>query len=216
MIGAEKANDVAKGVANNFLITSSSIVMPIINQVYIVSQEGIHDGGPINRGNNLPWAVPYKLNETGWNWIPQPYTGLGRYTTSYEDGKILMNATVGVIATFIPVKAAYLGLGKYSNKVTDMMAGLVTKTPAKKAISGLLDANTPQLTTSSTPFTDNASNTSSTESSSTFSYTIKEGDTLTKIAERNNTTVESISSSNNIQDVNKIYAGQTINIQQNP
>jgi LysM repeat protein len=43
-------------------------------------------------------------------------------------------------------------------------------------------------------------------------YTIKPGDTLGKIAANNNTTVAVLSSRNHIQNVNKIYAGQTLAI----
>jgi LysM repeat protein len=43
-------------------------------------------------------------------------------------------------------------------------------------------------------------------------YTIKSGDTLGKIAANNNTTVAVLASRNHIQNVNKIYAGQTLAI----
>ena len=47
---------------------------------------------------------------------------------------------------------------------------------------------------------------------STSNYTIKQGDTLSSIAERYHTTVSAIASENNISDVNKITAGSSINI----
>lgn len=43
-------------------------------------------------------------------------------------------------------------------------------------------------------------------------YTIQQGDTLGGIAAKNNTTVQALSSINNISDPNKINAGQTINL----
>lgn len=43
-------------------------------------------------------------------------------------------------------------------------------------------------------------------------YTIQNGDTLEKIAKKNNTTVSHLAELNNIEDPNKIYAGATINV----
>lgn len=43
-------------------------------------------------------------------------------------------------------------------------------------------------------------------------YRVRNGDTLGKIAQRNNTTVEELARANNIADPNKIRAGQTLNI----
>lgn len=44
-------------------------------------------------------------------------------------------------------------------------------------------------------------------------YTVKSGDTLSRIAKRNNTTVEELQKRNKIQDVNKIQVGQRIALQ---
>lgn len=43
-------------------------------------------------------------------------------------------------------------------------------------------------------------------------YTVKSGDTLSKIAQNNGTTVANLKSLNNIKDVNKIYVGQKIKL----
>lgn len=43
-------------------------------------------------------------------------------------------------------------------------------------------------------------------------YTIQKGDTLSKIAKKFNTTVEALAAQNNIQNPNKIYAGDTLTI----
>jgi len=43
-------------------------------------------------------------------------------------------------------------------------------------------------------------------------YTIAQGDTLSKIAAANNTTVASLASLNNISDPNKIYAGSSLKL----
>lgn len=45
-----------------------------------------------------------------------------------------------------------------------------------------------------------------------MNYIVKRGDTLTKIAVRFSTTVKRIAADNNIANVNKIYAGQTLTI----
>jgi len=43
-------------------------------------------------------------------------------------------------------------------------------------------------------------------------YIVKKGDTLSKIAKENNTTVQELKKLNNIEDVNKIIPGQKIKI----
>ncbi|MGN9866367.1 GH25 family lysozyme [Bacillus swezeyi] len=43
-------------------------------------------------------------------------------------------------------------------------------------------------------------------------YTVKKGDTLSEIAQKYNTTVKALQSSNNIKDTNKIYVGQKLKI----
>lgn len=55
--------------------------------------------------------------------------------------------------------------------------------------------------------------TSKPTSNNFITYTIKRGDTLSKIAKMFNTTVNKIAADNNIKDVNKIIAGQQIKIQ---
>lgn len=45
-----------------------------------------------------------------------------------------------------------------------------------------------------------------------MTYTIKKGDTLSSIAKEHNTTVDALASSNNIQNKNLIYAGNTLQI----
>lgn len=47
-------------------------------------------------------------------------------------------------------------------------------------------------------------------------YKIKKGDTLGKIAKRHNTTVSKLAELNDIEDVNKIYAGETIKLKEAP
>lgn len=44
-------------------------------------------------------------------------------------------------------------------------------------------------------------------------YTVKAGDTLSKIARKHNTTVKNIAALNNLKDPNKIYAGQKLRIE---
>ena len=48
-----------------------------------------------------------------------------------------------------------------------------------------------------------------------ITYKIKKGDTLSEIAKKYGTTVSTLASINNIKDVNKIYAGDTIKIPTN-
>jgi LysM repeat protein len=43
-------------------------------------------------------------------------------------------------------------------------------------------------------------------------YTIQDGDTLSALAKRFNTTVEVLARTNNIKDPNKIYAGKTLSV----
>lgn len=45
-----------------------------------------------------------------------------------------------------------------------------------------------------------------------MSYTVKKGDTMTKIAMRHGTSVQILATINNIKDVNKIYPGQVLHL----
>ncbi|PAV35803.1 glycoside hydrolase, partial [Bacillus licheniformis] len=47
-------------------------------------------------------------------------------------------------------------------------------------------------------------------------YTVKKGDTLSEIAQKNNTTVKALQNLNNIKDANKIYVGQKLKISGSP
>lgn len=51
---------------------------------------------------------------------------------------------------------------------------------------------------------------SNSESNSPQKYTINQGDTLSKLAKRFNTTVEQLAADNNIENINKIIAGKTL------
>lgn len=57
-------------------------------------------------------------------------------------------------------------------------------------------------------------NANNTNNANTKTYIIQRGDTLSSIAKKCNTTVSKIAKDNNIEDVNKIYAGQSIVIRQ--
>lgn len=46
----------------------------------------------------------------------------------------------------------------------------------------------------------------------TISYTVKAGDTLSKIAKKYNTTYQELARKNNIKNPNKIYVGQILKI----
>lgn len=62
---------------------------------------------------------------------------------------------------------------------------------------------------------DNANQTSKTTTTSAATYTVKSGDTLSKIAAQYGTTYESLATVNNISNPNNIYVGQVLNIQSN-
>ncbi len=53
---------------------------------------------------------------------------------------------------------------------------------------------------------------SSSQTSSTTYYTVKSGDTLSKISKQYGTSINQIASWNNIKDVNKIYVGQKLRV----
>lgn len=58
--------------------------------------------------------------------------------------------------------------------------------------------------------TDSTSTNTSTSTNGSVTYTVKKGDTLTKIAKAYNTTVNAIAELNNIANVNLIYEGQKL------
>jgi RHS repeat-associated protein len=57
-----------EGTISSQITFYTSIFLPIVNQVYTISKEGIHPGRARDPNNELKWAVPYKLEN--WNLVP--------------------------------------------------------------------------------------------------------------------------------------------------
>ena len=199
------ANHIAENMANSVVLVGSSVILPVVRQGYIISQEGIHEGDAYDSKNIPTWAVPYQIQS--WSFVPQKQM-MGE--VSYEDGKVLMNSTVNVIALFVPVTAPIKVGSPLLKKGLDFTASLAVKTSVKLAIKTGLNAIEESPATNEN--VSNSKTISTTNSSNSKSYTIRSGDTLTGIAKQNGTTVDSIAKQNNISDVNKIKAGETLNI----
>ena len=67
-------------------------------------------------------------------------------------------------------------------------------------------------TISQNPTSVSTSLTTNTPATPSTPYTIQQGDTLSALAAKNNTTVADLAKLNNITDPNKIYAGKTLNL----
>jgi len=117
------ASDVVEGTANSLVLVSTSVLMPIINQGYIISQEGIHEGVAFDVNNTVKWAVPYKVKD--WSLVPQNHM-MGGYL-DYEDGKELIKSTVDAIVLPLPVKSPVIFTNKTVQKVADEAADLLVK-----------------------------------------------------------------------------------------
>lgn len=87
-----------EGTISSPITFYSSIFLPIINQVYTISKEGIHPGRARDPNNELKWAVPYKLEN--WNLVPlkndlgETFEGKEGYE---KGGKEIKDATIDVM-----------------------------------------------------------------------------------------------------------------------
>lgn len=84
--------------------TSTSAILPIINQAYTISKEGLHPGRAYKKENELKWAVPYKLDS--WSFKPlksdlhETFEGKEGYE---KGGKEIKDATIDVMVK-LPIK----------------------------------------------------------------------------------------------------------------
>jgi len=90
---------------------------------------------------------------------------------------------------------------KAEQKTTTSTTNTKPKTPSK-----------PKTTTTKSTNPGRPGGESGTRTAKKKTYKIKKGDTLSEIAEKNNTTVKALAEKNNIKDPNKIYAGNSLKL----
>ncbi len=85
-------------VANDIVIVSTGVIMPVINQSYGITQEGIHEGSYTSK---LNWAIPYELND--WKLNPMNSSAMSNDAMNLETGKKYMRSTTSVVMMTIPI-----------------------------------------------------------------------------------------------------------------
>jgi RHS repeat-associated protein len=104
---------------------------------------------------------------------------------------------------------AEAGIGVYkSTKNADLGNTILNSLQATDAILDIINFGSEALKIPFTPFTEQYVNKKS--SSNSTNYTIKSGETLSGIAKKFNTNIETIAKNNHIQDVDKIKEGQIL------
>src|SRR6218665_8829 len=131
----EKANHALENMVNSITVVGTGVIMPVINQGYIISQEGTHPGGPYNRSNKVDWAVPYSIK----NRKLVPNAKLMEDYIPPEEGKKILGATVDVVSMAIPIKSPIKVNGKAAQKAINTITGFIVKTPIKRALKELIN-----------------------------------------------------------------------------
>lgn len=116
----EKGLSMASDFVAPFVETAQDIVFPIINQVNVVINEGLHEGGA-NNSDNVVFPKTYELN----NWKLEGKT-ISRGNPSYKEGQRKLNNVVSVVAT--PAKAV-------DNKVVNTGIKAAFKAAVKEMLS---------------------------------------------------------------------------------
>ena len=104
--------------------TPQDVIFPIINQVNVIANEGIHEGKAYNSDNVL-LPNTYELN----NWkVEAGRSNQSTGNATFQEGQELMNNTAAVVA--LPVKAA-------NNPAVNTVVKTVVKTAIKKGLKAM-------------------------------------------------------------------------------
>jgi hypothetical protein len=80
--------------ASSAVTVGSTLIMPIINQIYVISKEGIHEGDAYHRENNLSWATICKIEDFRFVKLEE----------NNETSKEVFKATINMAINRIPLK----------------------------------------------------------------------------------------------------------------
>ena len=117
-------NRIANNYVANTMLAATAVIAPLVNQVNVLMNEGIHEGGAYNRGLNK--MSPYTLDK---NWKLTTRNDLLQNNISYEDGMKLIDGTWNMttlkfaptnsilknMAIKIPMKAGFKGAINFMN-----------------------------------------------------------------------------------------------------
>ena len=88
----------------------------------------------------------------------------------------------------------------------------VKKVSSKKSSKAIKSSNKAKKTSSSAKKNSVKTSSSSSQESKPKTYLVKEGDTLTNIAEKNGMTVDQLSRLNDLEDTSNVNVGQTLKL----
>ncbi len=113
----EKALKFTSDIVAPIIETPQDIIFPIINQISVIANEGVHEGKAYN-SDNVPLPNTYELNS--WS-LESGRSNQSTGNPTYQEGQEIINNTASVI--MLPVKAA-------DNPATNF----IIKTAVKKAV----------------------------------------------------------------------------------
>jgi len=120
---------------------------------------------------------------------------------------------VGSALLSTPIKYSIPSVGsKFLDKLIGMGATSATKSAIKKGVEKGLDFLTPTSLITATHFTSTSNLEDNRDPDPGYIYKIKKGETLSGLATRFGTSIEKLTSDNNIVNPNRISAGNLITI----
>ena len=190
-------------------------------------------------GDTSYTSVAYKLKADGYATAPTYATSLINLIQTYGLDRLDTIAISGTSAvtnknsssssstntsdTGTGTSTSTGGTSYYTVKSGDTLSGIATSySTTVSKLTSLNNLSNPNLiyvgqrllvqapTTSST--SSSTSTTTSTSTTSATTYTVKSGDTLSKIAANHNTTTSTLTSLNNLSNPNLIYVGQVLKL----
>ncbi|WP_313628683.1 LysM peptidoglycan-binding domain-containing protein [Enterococcus italicus] len=164
----------------------------------LVKTNGISNPNLIIVGQTLTVGGTSSKTATSTSVSTTTNTTTGTYTVKSGDTVAKIAAAYGVSVSDI----------KSWNSLSNVNLILVGQT---LSVKGATSTATTQQTTQTTQTTQTAASTTTT-ATATGTYTVKSGDTLSKIASQLGTTVANIQSLNNLSNVNVIYVNQTLKV----
>jgi hypothetical protein len=133
----DNANDAAETTVSSVVLVATSIVMPIINQVKVISREGIHEGRAYDPNNKVSWAVTYSVKD--WEIVRRDELN-NKESLSWEEGKEVMQATNSVLLMATPIKYN-LSMPGFNTWLLNTGASFMTKKYIKKGVKYSLEDN---------------------------------------------------------------------------